>query len=187
MRPRLDCNLIRLMFLVLGLVVIGGCGPPLGTPPSLIPSPTSGADMVYQDDFKNPDSGWPVEVGDKFRIGYHPPDVYHVEVSAPSSLKTAFQPNLMFDDFTVETAVFVDHTAASSSGEFRYGLALRGSSDHFYAFTISPRTKKWEAFKASANGLESLAKGSDGSIQGLTTKDNLRVDANGAHFTFHIN
>ncbi|MBM2849973.1 MAG: SH3b protein, partial [Anaerolineales bacterium] len=54
------------------------------------PTPTPTSSGQYHDDFTDPDSGWPKETGDGYKIGYHPPDVYHVEVSVPNGRRTAF-------------------------------------------------------------------------------------------------
>jgi len=147
------------------------------------------AGLLYQDDFTDPASGWPQETGEGFKVGYHPPDVYHVEASTPNSRRAAFAPNQNFDDFTAEAEVFVDHPDAPS-GEFRYGLALRGSGEQYYAFTLAPRTKSWQALKVSGSGAQVLAEGRDDSIKGLvgqSAADHLRVDASGSSLTFHIN
>jgi formylglycine-generating enzyme required for sulfatase activity len=137
------------------------------------------------DDFTDPNSGWPTLSQDNYTFGYHPPDYYHVEVSAPADQVTVTR-GPSFEDLTVETEVFVDHTD-TESGNFRYGLALRRSGDEYYTFAISPRTKIWHVLKSSPTGLEVLAEGPQDSIQGLTGSDTLRVEATGPEFTFYIN
>jgi len=143
------------------------------------------ASHFSHDDFTDPNSGWPTLSQDNHTFGYHPPDYYHVEVSAPADKVTVTrEPSL--DDVTVETEVFVDHTD-TESGDFRYGLAFRRSGDEYYAFIVSPRTKTWYVLKSSPSGLEVLAEGPQDSIQGLTASDTLRIEATGSEFTFHIN
>ena len=137
------------------------------------------------DDFTDPNSGWPTLSENNHTVGYHPPDYYHVEVSAPDDQVTiAQEPSL--GDVAVEIEVFVDHTD-TESGDFRYGLAFRRSGDEYYAFTVSPRTKSWHVLKSSPTGLEVLAEGAQDSIQGLMAPDALRIEAIGPEFTFHIN
>lgn len=138
------------------------------------------------DDFTDPSSGWPTtDQAGLSRFGYHPPDFYHVEVSAPNRDITVFG-GLNFDDFTLETEALVDQTN-TQNGDFRYGLALRRSGDQYYAFAISPRSGTWQVLKSSPVGLEVLAEGTTDSLQGLVAPDTLRVDANGPNFTFAIN
>jgi hypothetical protein len=96
-------------------------------------------------------------------------------------------PEQSFDDFTVETEVLVDEANTASSGDFRYGLAIRRSGKQYYAFAVSPRTHTWHVLKSSPTGLEVLDQGSDDSIRGLEALDTLRVDANGPAFTFYVN
>jgi hypothetical protein len=79
--------------------------------------------------------------------------------------------------------------AATSSGEFRYGLAVRRSGEQYYAFTISPRSKTFYILKHSASQTSVLRQGTDATINGLRpgARDNLRVDAKGSEFAFFIN
>jgi serine/threonine protein kinase len=144
---------------------------------------------LSHDSFTDPNSGWPELAGENQIYGYHPPDFYHVEVSVPhQSAAVSRQPE--FEDVTVEGDIFVAKTD-TEDGDFRYGLALRRSSDeeHYYAFAISPRTQTWYVLKKSANGLEVLDQGTDDSIQGQSqdTADKFRVDAKGSDFIFYLN
>ena len=75
----------------------------------------------------------------------------------------------------------------AATGDFRYGLAFRRSGDQYYAFTISPRTKKWFVLKSSPSGITVLTEGTDENIHELDNDDALRVDAQGPNFLFHIN
>jgi hypothetical protein len=147
-------------------------------------------DVLYEDDFTNPSSGWPKETYDNYYIGYHEPDYYHVQVQSPNDKTLIPVPGKpIFEDATVEIKVFTDLDNTSESGDYLYGLVLRRSGDQYYAFTISPSTKKWYVLKSSLNALEVLREGSDESIQGMSleTQDTLRVDAKGSSFFFHIN
>jgi formylglycine-generating enzyme required for sulfatase activity len=162
-------------------------GTPTSAPTSAPVATTLAQGILYQEDFTDPASGWPVETGDTFKIGYHPPDFYHLEVSAPDNSETVFEGE-EFGDFTVETEVVVDHTSDQTpNGVFWYGLAVRGSSNQYYAFTIFPRTQAWQVYKVSTAGSVVLAQGTDDSIQGMAARDHLRVDAKGSDFVFHIN
>jgi formylglycine-generating enzyme required for sulfatase activity/tRNA A-37 threonylcarbamoyl transferase component Bud32 len=150
---------------------------------------------LFEDEFTDPNSGWPTEdvEGSPYRVGYHPPDFYHVEPRAANE-RIAVSLEQSYEDVTVETDAFIDHTD-TENGEYRYGLALRRvSEDEFYAFTISPRSGTWQVLKSSPSGLEVLKEGEVGALQGFAPagftpdkSDNLRVDANGPDFTFHIN
>src|SRR6185436_13219307 len=92
-----------------------------------------------------------------------------------------------FTDTTIEAKAFTVGNKTAATGDFAYGIAFRRSGDQYYAFTISPRTKKWFVLKSSPSALEVLAEGSDESIHDLDTADDLRVDAEGTAFTFQIN
>ncbi len=150
--------------------------------------PVSGGDILYQDNFTDPSSGWTEDKFDNYFIGYHEPEYYHVEVTSPNYKTTVFAPGKQsFDDFTLELKVLTSSTKTSPTGDFRYGVAFRRSGDQYYAFTISPRTKKWYVLKSSPNALTVLKEGTDEDIQDLDKEDTLRVDAQGSNLAFHIN
>jgi hypothetical protein len=151
-------------------------------------APVSDSNVLYQDDFTNPATGWSEDKFDNYFIGYHEPEYYHIEITSPNSKTTVFQPQKQnFEDVTIELDVLTVSAKTAATGDFRYGLAFRRSGDQYYAFTISPRTKKWFVLKNSPSELTVLAEGTDDSLHDLDTDDSLRVDAQGANFFFHIN
>ncbi len=144
--------------------------------------------FLYQDDFTNPTSGWPDKKFDNYFIGYHEPEYYHIEVTSPNYKTTVFAPEKStFGDATIELQVMTASSKTAPEGDFRYGLAFRRAGDQYYAFTISPRTKKWFVLKSSPNSLVVLKEGTDEDIHDLDTDDALRVDAQGPNLLFHIN
>ncbi|MCI0549553.1 MAG: SH3 domain-containing protein, partial [Anaerolineae bacterium] len=90
-------------------------------------------------------------------------------------------------DATIELQVYTVSGRTATEGDYRYGLVFRRSGDNYYAFTISPTTKKWEVFKSSPSGFVTLDEGVEESIQGLDVDDLLRVDAQDSNFLFSIN
>jgi len=152
------------------------------------PAPVADTNVMYQDEFTNPASGWPEEKFDNYFIGYHEPEFYHVEVTSPNYKTTVFEPNKQtFDNATIEVKTFAVAKKTSPDGDFMYGLAFRRSGDQYYAFTISPRTKKWSVLKSSPTALTVLAEGTEESIHDLDAADILRVDAQGSNFSVFIN
>jgi hypothetical protein len=150
--------------------------------------PVSGSDILYQDNFTDPSTGWTEDKFDNYFIGYHEPEYYHVEVDSPNYKTTVFAPGKqVFGDFTLDLKVLTSSSKTSPTGDFRYGVAFRRSGDQYYAFTISPRTKKWYILKSSPNAVEVLKEGTDEAIQDLDKVDSLRVDARGSSIAFHIN
>ncbi|MCB0167264.1 MAG: SUMF1/EgtB/PvdO family nonheme iron enzyme, partial [Anaerolineae bacterium] len=155
----------------------------------------SDADILFQDTFDNPDSGWPEEnkEDDPYRVGYHPPGYYHIEVSDANDSLAETRGDA-FDNASVEADLFVDFTD-TEEGDFRYGLMLRRqATDKFYAFTISSRSGEWYILKETPSGRDVLAEGTVDTLTGFAppgfspnTSDKLRVDANGADFVFYIN
>jgi hypothetical protein len=153
-----------------------------------VPVSGSNSNALYQDNFTDPASGWPEDKFDNYFVGYHEPEYYHVEVTSPNYKTTVFEPKKeSFGDFTVDLKVLIASAKTAPAGDFRYGLAFRRSGDQYYAFTISPRTKKWYVLKSSPNQLTVLTEGTDASMHDADTDDTLRVDAQGSNFFFHIN
>jgi hypothetical protein len=144
--------------------------------------------VLYHDDFTDLASGWPQEEFDNYFIGYHEPDYFHVDVRSPNDRQLVPVPDkAVYDDATVEVAVFTDPNNTATTGDFVYGVAFRRSGDQYYVFAISPRTQKWAVLKSSPTQLQVLKEGSDASIQGLEAPDTLRVDMKGSTFFLHIN
>jgi hypothetical protein len=144
--------------------------------------------VLFQDDFTNPATGWLEEKFDNYFVGYHEPEYYHIEITSPNYKIPIFAPNKQtFNDATIETKAFTVAAKTATTGDFAYGTAFRRSGDQYYAFTISPRTKKWFVLKSSPNALVVLAEGTDESIHDLDAADILRVDAQGSDFSFYIN
>jgi len=147
-------------------------------------------DVLFEDDFTDPNSGWPQERYDNYFIGYHEPDYYHVQVQSPNDKTLVPLPGKpVFDDATIEVKLFTDLDNTSESGDYRYGFVFRRSGNQFYAFTISPPTKKWYVLKSSAGALDTLGEGTNNSIQGMSleTQDTLRLNAEGPNFYFLVN
>ena len=149
--------------------------------------------VLYQDDFADPGSGWPILAEGTYFFGYHPPDFYHIEIRT-GGRRTAITRKTVYGDVTVEAKVLVDHSG-TESGDFRYGLVLRrAAEDQFYAFTISPRKGAWYILKHSPSGFQTLMEGKVDTLQGFAPQgfspdktDTLRVEASGSKFSFSVN
>ena len=159
------------IFTLIFILTVTGCGAGnvIVPTPSLVPEaspspevveatptsePVSQENVLYQDDFSNPATGWTEEKFDNYFIGYHEPEYYHVEITGSNYKTTVFEPEKRsFDDATIEMKVFTVSAKTAPDGDFNYGAAFRRSGDQYYAFTISPRTKKWTVLKSSPNEL----------------------------------
>jgi len=150
--------------------------------------PVNDSNILYQDNFTNPNTGWSEEKFDNFFIGYHEPEYYHIAISSPNYKTTVFIPEKpQFTDVTIEAKAFTFAGKTAESGDFRFGVAFRRSGDQYYAFTISQRTKTWAVLKSTGNGIIVLKEGNAANINDFDTADMLRVDAKGSSFFFHVN
>jgi hypothetical protein len=143
--------------------------------------------VLLQDDFTNPNSGWPQLSDNQTLSGYHPPNFYHIESRQPNTRSPVFF-NRQLSDFTMEADLFTENSD-TENGEFLYGLVVRRVGENYYAFMASPRTGNWQVIKNSASGSEVIASGNEDSLQGTSSaaRDRLRVDADGDMLIFHIN
>jgi hypothetical protein len=157
----------------------------MGTPGA---EPATSTDILYQDDFTNPTSGWPEAKFDNYFIGYHEPEFYHIEIDSPNFRVPVFLPDKkIFGDATMQVKVQISSAKTAAKGDFLYGIAFRRSGDQYYAFVISPRSQKWMLLKSSPSALTTLAQGADTSLHASNTDDLLQVDAQGSTFSLHIN
>ncbi|MBI1880551.1 MAG: hypothetical protein HYR94_20430 [Chloroflexi bacterium] len=140
--------------------------------------------VLLQDDFSDPNSGWPSDSQANSSFGYQPP-FYYLEVNAPNNSVTAFR-GLNLANFTAEAKVVANYTN-TLNGNFRMGLAIRRSGEHYYAFTISPRTQTAQVLKHSSSTMEVLAEDKYGSTWATYQVYTLTVTAQDTNFSFHIN
>jgi formylglycine-generating enzyme required for sulfatase activity len=144
-------------------------------------------DLLFRDDFTDPDSGWTIGSGDN--PGYHAPDWYHLEAHTEGPLLLLGpEGNSNRGDLSIETEVFLSLRETINDGDFRYGLIARKSGDQsYYAFMVSPNTTTWSAVKQTPDGPIEIASGRDGSIVGSDLRNWLRLDASGQTFVFWVN
>jgi hypothetical protein len=139
----------------------------------------------YQEDFTSALSGWNQQRTDNYIIGYTTPDYYHVQFRNSGQKVEVITPkDAKYGDVNVDLKALA---VTAKSGDFHYGLAFRKFGEDYYAFAVSPSTKRWYVFKSSAAGLQTLKEGTNDGIQGMETEDTLRVVAKRDVFTFYIN
>ncbi|HXW01546.1 MAG TPA: hypothetical protein VEC93_24260, partial [Anaerolineae bacterium] len=187
-RYKLISILATILILGLGLYLLPSWLSPLSSAPKeVIPVSASETDQgwLFQDEFTNPNSGWPSQSQANASFGYQDPTFYFLELTTPKSNLTVFHP-LNLADFTAKTKLSVNYSY-TLSGDFRAGLAFRRAGDNFYAFTVSPNTRTWQVLKHTPSNVEVLAQGRHSSIRDSQQIFTLSVTAHGTTFTFHIN
>ena len=146
------------------------------------------ARILYQDEFRNPSSGWDRGTIDNFiarYIRFSGRRYYQVQVQVPDDQYVTSVPNEReYGDVNVDIRAIAE---APSSGDFRYGIVFRQSENQYYAFIISPRTQTWYFLKSSSTGLETLREGTNERMRGLDDKNTLRVEAYGSIFLLFLN
>lgn len=93
--------------------------------------PVIDQNILYQDDFTNPATGWTEDQFNNYFVGYHEPEYCHIEISAPNyKAPIIVEPEKrIFDDGTIELQVFKNSGKTAPEGDFRYGLVFRRSGD----------------------------------------------------------
>ena len=143
------------------------------------------ARKLYDDQFTTASTGWLQEKIDNYFIGYSTPEYYHVQVQAPEDHIVVGIPNQRtYADANIDLKASVGR---AKNGNFLYGVVFRRSEEQYYAFAVSPSTKKWALLKSSSKGLETLKESTSDSIQGSDAEDTLRVVAKGSIFTLFLN
>ncbi|HLF74658.1 MAG TPA: hypothetical protein VI524_09950, partial [Anaerolineales bacterium] len=98
--------------------------------------PSTDENVLYQDDFKSPTTGWAVAEFDNYFIGYHEPESYHIEIKSPNSKAPVVgipEPEKYnYPDATIELQVQTVSGRTATEGDFRYGLVFRRSGDNYY-------------------------------------------------------
>jgi hypothetical protein len=101
-------------------------------PPTPTPRPAATSQLLYRDDFTDPNSGWQRWSGAKGTQDYLNGE-YFIHLDQPSSLLWAFGSNEQFGDSTVE----VDAHKVTGADAARWGLIFRKQDvDNFYYFYI---------------------------------------------------
>ena len=99
-------------------------------PAATTPEPVVDENVIYQDNFTNPASGWPEEKFDNYFIGYHEPEFYHIEITSANYKTTVFEPTKQsLSDTSIEVKVFTNPKKTVATGDFSYGPAFRRSGD----------------------------------------------------------
>ena len=169
---------------LLGKVVAGLPQEPC--PPTIMEIPAD-ANILYEDDFTNPSSGWLQGTFDNYLAGYSESKYYNFQILDPEDKFSVPIPSReKYSNVNIDLAA---STQSAQAGDFRYGIVFRRSGDQYYAFAISPSTKMWHVLKSYSSGtaLEILKQGTESSIRGLDDEDGLRVTAEGGTFFFYIN
>ena len=143
------------------------------------------ARILYQDEFRNPFSGWDRGRIDNFVVRYAGLQYYRVQAQdVENQFITSVPSEREYGDVNIDLRA---NGEAESGGDFRYGLVFRRSGEQYYAFIISPVAKTWHFLKSSSAGLETLREGTDERMRGLDTKETLRVETYGSTFLVFIN
>ena len=97
-------------------------------------SSDTSSDVLFNDDFSNPNSGWPsTDDGDEDFIGYADGS-YRIFVSAPELLLFATSPDSFQNDVHIE----IDATKVGGPDDNYFGLICRYQDlDNFYFFLLS--------------------------------------------------
>lgn len=88
--------------------------------------------VLYEDDFSNPNSGWPEDADNEIVVGYENGE-YHMEVIISNTFSW-----VTLDDSYTDTIVDMDAHVVKSSGDGDFGVVCRYQDrDNFYGIEVS--------------------------------------------------
>lgn len=161
---------------------------PTPAPPVTDPTPappSGGGSILFQDDFSDPGSGWPNQVGDTDKSAEYSDGQYLVRAI------TAYQdvwahPGLDFGDVSIE----VDVTKLEGPEDNNFGLICRFVDDgNFYFFWVS--SDGYQTIGKYQNGESSLISGdsmqSTSAVFAGNATNHLRADCIGSQLTLYAN
>lgn len=168
--------LVPLMLLTLACSALSG--------PKVEAPPESGANVLYSDDFSDPESGWDRVQADQGVTDYEN-GRYRIFVDQSQHDYWA-NPGQVFSDVQVEA----DATKVAGPDDNDFGLICRyQDTENFYAFLISS-DGYYAIMKYSGGGSETLGSdgmlASDAVLQGATT-NHLRADCVGDNLSLYAN
>ena len=143
---------------------------------------------TFEDFAAEAERGWRQgsETESNYFIGYHLTDFYHVDIAGINDCLTVFN-DVPYPQFSIEALSYVKR--AADVGDFRYGIAVGGNAERFYAFLISPRSQTWYITRNDPDGLKLLSQGPAPTLAGFdeAAPDRLTVIVNDNELTFFIN
>ena len=142
------------------------------------------ARILYQDQFINPFGGWARGRVENFTVRYAGLRFFRIQAQSANVRHLASVPDeRVYEDVNIDIHAIANTV---SGGDFRYGIAFRRTENQFYAFVISPVTKTWYFLKNTSSGPEILKEGTEDRIDGLDSREMLRVEAYGSTFLLFI-
>jgi hypothetical protein len=182
-----------LAVLLLALVPLGGlahraadrteAGPlaPLGSP-DLAARPAAG-ELLYEDDFSDPDSGWPITSGEGGSTGYVDGE-YRIQILA-AGRSTWVTGSPFFADMDAS----VTARTAGGEGMQAYGLLFSLTDiDNFYAFEVDPGGQRYKLERHTDAGWQELLPWTSSThIQSGATANRLQVMRRGDEVGLWVN
>jgi hypothetical protein len=141
--------------------------------------------ICFQDDFSNPDSGWPM-VGDANHNWTYHNGEYHLSINTAGSQSRVMSPAGRYTDFVLEVSA---HHAPYPWGDY-YALVF-GIADYWiswYEFRVNSEYRNYSIWKYSSGSWTAL-KGLTGSvyINGGSFLNRLKVERSGSTISVYVN
>ncbi|MGB9801239.1 MAG: hypothetical protein ACPLUL_14215 [Thermanaerothrix sp.] len=171
--------------LFLGLVILTMPALACGFQGQTLPTATPQVEILFQDDFSDPDSGWDRRQDSDGVTDYTGDGAYRIRVDTPN-LEVWANPNLNFKDVRIE----VDATKVAGPDDNDFGVLCRYVDiQNFYFFLISSdgyfgigKKVNGETQIIGAENLESHT-----AIRQGTTTNHIRADCVGNTLSLHAN
>ena len=144
--------------------------------------------IIYEDDFNNPSSGWTVSSNDIGEANYVNGG-YRLSIKQPGHIIAGVNPSIgQLSDFIIEC----DMQSMNSSEDMSYGIILRQKDinrfDNFYYFQILGNKGEYIIEKQSAGTWSTLAEANAAEfIKTDGTVNHVKIICIGPQFSFYVN
>lgn len=140
-------------------------------------------DLLYSDDFSDPESGWPRATTESYRMDYIN-GMYHIYVNTSNTVKNVKVPvRTEFSDFVLETTAYV--VDVPEYGEFGLNLRRDVENDDYYRLVLNTN-HKFAFFKYKNDEWTDLIPWTRSDAVALDA-NKIKVVASGEDFTIYIN
>jgi len=156
---------------------------PTKPPPSPSPSP-SPSNVIFQDDFTNPNGGWPTlkDPQGRYELGYLPGE-YRIAIAAANYLALVTNTTVAAQ---TDVQIEVDTTRFGPPTNILYGLACRNSASGAYLGLIAIDGSV-AIFKVGTGGSTILSIGQSAAVKPGEQTNRVRFDCVGSNLTLYVN
>lgn len=177
--PNVDTRFDNFGVLAVGSPIATSTATPTRTPTQTQPAPWP---LLYQDDFSDPSSGWPVGDWECYSLAYQGGE-YLVNARCQVLMYVRWSGDVTDFDFSLDARWAQDQHDVGLLQVFRWQ-----DQDHFYLFEVNPNGQQYSVWlRSGGSWREMIGWRPSQYIERGTAKNVMRVVGEGSHFRLYIN